>query len=154
LQVFLRRHWFWAVLATPMAVLTGHFTLQSLGADEMGMQLYFLAACALLSIGGTLLRRTPWRFAMAPIIVWSIIIGFFLMSGVLIDGLVNSIQVHHVLILLGLAAIQALLSAMWRQPWIGYPTVLVASLAALLAADRDFFGLITVNSTQIGYVFC
>ncbi len=154
LQVFLRRHWFWVVLATPMAVLTGHFTLQSLDVDKMGMQLYFLAVCALLSIGGTLLRRTPWRFAITPMILWSIIVGLFLISGVLIDGLVNSIQAHHVLILLGLAATQALLSAMWRQPWIGYPTVLIASLAALLAADRDFFGLIELSPTQIGYVFC
>jgi hypothetical protein len=91
---------------------------------------------------------------MTPVILWSVIVGLFLISGMLIDGVVNSIAVHHVLILLGLAATQALLSAMWRQPWIGYPTVLIASLAALLAADRDFFGLIELSPTQIGYVFC
>jgi hypothetical protein len=156
-QALRHRHWIWSAAALGSGLTAGVFWLQNISPPAPIEQwaALGLAYAALYLVGGALLRRTSWNCWSWPAAGWGALAAVYALLIVVADLVfVGAIQPWHVLVLLALAALAGLSSALWRAAWPGFAAAALLAFATLLAADRGFFAGWPIGRADIGYIIC
>jgi hypothetical protein len=154
-QTVLWRQEAWAALAVGTSAFTSVLLLNNL---DIGSTAHWHALGVMLTsvycIGGTLLRHSSWRFVTRPALTIGGLAGGTTWLLSVADMMTVGIAPDHVMATLLLAALLALMSALWRTPLLGYGVAVLIACGVLVAASRDFFFGWRLSSGDISYLLC
>lgn len=159
-QTVLRRHSGWAALALGNALLLAAVTLTDMESQFHTWVATGLVFAAITLIGGTLLRKTPWRCLSLPGLFWGSGVAFLTLAAILLDSSLNMPAWLHVGEVGALMALAVAVSILGRQPRVGYAAALLFSLVVVLAVSNQPFttwldgGLFPVQNPIYGYALC
>jgi hypothetical protein len=154
-QALLRRHWGWPVLSLGFSLLASALALEKYAPAGSLLETSALVAFTIsvaYSLGGKLLRPTRLSYWAWPAVGWGAVSGLAaLCFALLLVGTADAIASG---VILGLGALLALHSWLWRQPMPGYGAATLFTLAGFLAGSRGFFLGWDPRSGDLAYIAC
>lgn len=157
-QAVVRRHGIWVLPALGSILLTLLVFVERFApaGDETtttSWMLAFLGYTLVVLLATTLVRRNAWRYWTWPGLGWGALTGLATLS-LVFEGFLRADRVLavHVAAVLALAAVIAMLSALWRRAWPGYLAAVLLALAGGMSATRGFFTGWQPELGDYGYV--